>query len=78
MAATTTMKLQMVNGGSSKPKFVEDLEEKGYAVIEGVLNEGEVDEARREFFKWLDSSEQMRRMHRKARTCVFDFLLSVQ
>jgi len=50
---------------SSKMSFTEDLARKGYAIIENVLSPEEVTEAKTYFQDWLDSNEQIKRLHDK-------------
>ena len=47
------------------PQYVQDLREKGYAIIEDVLSADEVAAIKQDFYGWLDSSEQIKRLHPK-------------
>lgn len=45
--------------------FIDEIEEKGYCIIEGVLDADEVQIALDYFYEWLDSYEQIKKIHDK-------------
>ncbi len=44
-------------------QFQQDLQEKGYCIIENILTEDEVQNVLEHFYRWLDSSPQIKRLH---------------